>query len=130
MTKKQQNTPEEEKQPKYLNLLTDFGFKKMFGEKNKKFLIAFLNSIPHTAHLLHQHPGLQDDGLQRPQQLLLGDPAQGPEEQNFFAANQVLFYRIVYFCAPVQKVGISGIATPLAIHYKKYGRGKYAGMSV
>ena len=31
--------------PKYLNLLTDFGFKKMFGEENKKFLIAFLNSI-------------------------------------------------------------------------------------
>ena len=34
-----------ENKPKYLNLLTDFGFKKMFGEQNKKFLIAFLNSI-------------------------------------------------------------------------------------
>ena len=39
------NNPVLENKPKYLNLLTDFGFKKMFGEKNKKFLIAFLNSI-------------------------------------------------------------------------------------
>ena len=45
MTKKQTNQPPSENQPKYLNLLTDFGFKKMFGEENKKFLIAFLNAI-------------------------------------------------------------------------------------
>ena len=45
MKKKQQSNHEEGNTPKYLNLLTDFGFKKMFGEENKKFLIAFLNSI-------------------------------------------------------------------------------------
>ena len=45
MKKKKQSNHEEGNSPKYLNLLTDFGFKKMFGEGNKKFLIAFLNSI-------------------------------------------------------------------------------------
>ena len=45
MTEKKSSNLEEAKTPKYLNLLTDFGFKKMFGEENKKFLIAFLNSI-------------------------------------------------------------------------------------
>ncbi len=45
MTKKPSSNSEKERTPKYLNLLTDFGFKKMFGEENKKFLIAFLNSI-------------------------------------------------------------------------------------
>lgn len=45
MTGKLSTNLEEQKTPKYLNLLTDFGFKKMFGEENKKFLIAFLNSI-------------------------------------------------------------------------------------
>ncbi len=39
------NNPVLENKPKYLNLLTDFGFKKMFGEPNKKFLIAFLNAV-------------------------------------------------------------------------------------
>ncbi len=45
MTEKTSSNLVEIKTPKYLNLLTDFGFKKMFGEDNKKFLIAFLNSI-------------------------------------------------------------------------------------
>ena len=45
MKDNQQKDPATEKQPKYLNLLTDFGFKKMFGEENKKFLIALINSI-------------------------------------------------------------------------------------
>ena len=45
MKNERQNIPTTEKQPKYLNLLTDFGFKKMFGEENKKFLIALLNAI-------------------------------------------------------------------------------------
>lgn len=31
--------------PKHISVLTDFGFKKMFGEANKRFLIALLNSI-------------------------------------------------------------------------------------
>ena len=45
MTSKKNYIPTMGGMPKYLNLLTDFGFKKMFGEQNKKFLIAFLNSI-------------------------------------------------------------------------------------
>ena len=45
MKKNTTENPEMGNAPKYLNLLTDFGFKKMFGEENKKFLIAFLNSI-------------------------------------------------------------------------------------
>ena len=45
MKNKMTNDSTFENAPKYLNLLTDFGFKKMFGEENKKFLIAFLNSI-------------------------------------------------------------------------------------
>lgn len=49
------NNPATGRQPKYLNLLTDFGFKKMFGEQNKKFLIAFLNSI------LSESAGLIED---------------------------------------------------------------------
>ena len=33
-------------QPIYINLLTDYGFKKIFRtEKNKKFLINFLNNL-------------------------------------------------------------------------------------
>ena len=33
MKNEQQNIPTTEKQPKYLNLLTDFGFKKIFVSK-------------------------------------------------------------------------------------------------
>ena len=45
MKDNQSEKPEKGNEPKYLNLLTDFGFKKMFGEQNKKFLIALINSI-------------------------------------------------------------------------------------
>ena len=38
---------------KYIDIFTDYGFKKIFGEEaNKNFLIDFLNSLlPDTAHI-------------------------------------------------------------------------------
>lgn len=36
---------------KYINLFTDFGFKKLFGEENsKEYLIAFLNTLLPPQH--------------------------------------------------------------------------------
>jgi len=44
--KRPQMTTNENSEPIYLNLLTDFGFKKIFGEENsKEILIDFLNEI-------------------------------------------------------------------------------------
>ena len=48
-------------QEKYINPLTDFGFKKIFGEEpNKELLIHFLNGfeVAEIAKLLHNQQGL------------------------------------------------------------------------